>query len=91
MAQARLDENKVPTIIAVSDADGETPLLVFAKPVSHALMVEDGVAGSDLSGNIASRDQNVFTVLLAVSNADGITPTEVYVNAATNRLLVKST
>lgn len=38
MANAKRDENSVPTLIAVSSADGTTPVLVYANPTTHRLL-----------------------------------------------------
>ena len=39
MAQAKRDENYVPTLIAVSSADGITPVTLYADPTTHRLLV----------------------------------------------------
>lgn len=50
MAEAKRDGNQVPTLIAVSNADGLTPVVLYADPTTHRLLVS-AVAGSldDLS------------------------------------------
>lgn len=40
MANAKRDQNNVPTLIAVSSADGVTPVLVYANPTTHRLLTE---------------------------------------------------
>lgn len=40
MAQASRDQNNVPTLLAVSSADGVTPVPVYANPTTHALLTE---------------------------------------------------
>lgn len=40
MAQAKRDENFVPTLLAVSSADGVTPVVVYADPDTHRLLVQ---------------------------------------------------
>lgn len=40
MAQAERDENFVPTLLAVSNADGVTPVAVYADPTTHRLLVD---------------------------------------------------
>ena len=40
MANAERDENSVPTLLAVSSADGVTPIVVWADPVTHRLLCQ---------------------------------------------------
>jgi len=43
---AQRDENSVPSLLAVSSADGETPVVVWADPVTHRLLIQlVGTAG----------------------------------------------
>ena len=90
MANAKRDENSVPTLLGTLNTDGETPTLVNADPATNLIMVSNGTSGSDLSGDIADRDGNSVPVLMAVSSADGITPVAVYVDS-TGALLIDST
>jgi len=39
MANAKRDDNYVPTLIAVSNADGTTPVTLYADPTTHRLLV----------------------------------------------------
>lgn len=39
MAQASRDQNNVPTLLAASNADGITPVRVYADPTTHRLLV----------------------------------------------------
>jgi hypothetical protein len=50
MGNAKRDDNYVPTLIAVSNADGVTPVTLYADPTTHRLLVS-ATAGSldDLS------------------------------------------
>lgn len=91
MADAYRDGNRVPALIAVSDADGSTLVAIKADPTAHTLNVSDGTTGSDLSGDDALRDSNRITGLLAVSDADGETPVPVYADPSTGALLIDST
>lgn len=43
MAQASRDQNFVTTLLGVSSTDGSTPIVVYADPVTHRLLVD--VAG----------------------------------------------
>lgn len=42
MADAYRDQNNVPTLIASSSADGQTPIRLWADPVTHRLLVDSG-------------------------------------------------
>ncbi|PIY62259.1 hypothetical protein COY93_03510, partial [Candidatus Uhrbacteria bacterium CG_4_10_14_0_8_um_filter_58_22] len=53
MAQAKRDSNQVPTLIAVSNADGITPVVLYADPTTHRLLVS---ATSALSGATTALD-----------------------------------
>lgn len=90
MGRALHDNNRVPTVICLSSADGVTPIAVTADAAAHYINVSDGTTGSDLSGDNAGRDVNRITTWLAVSEIDGITPVPIYADASGN-LLVDST
>jgi hypothetical protein len=49
MADAPRDGNNVPTLLAASSADGETPIAVYADPDTHRLLVQLA-AGSSGTG-----------------------------------------
>lgn len=86
--QASRDENNIPTLIGVSEMDGETILKVAANPTTHRLLVNINTTGSDMGReNPAYRDENNVPVLMGVSEVDGITPVMIYVDNA-GRLLV---
>lgn len=91
MAQAVKDANMVATLLLTSNADGETPLRAYAEPSAHEWIMQDGITGSDLSDDIASRDQNGETVLMCVSEDDGETPVAIYGDSVTHNTLVDST
>ena len=90
MANAKFDQNNIPTILGLSSSDGTTTINPTATPGTHVLDVSDGTTGSDLSGDQALRDQNYNVCMLGVSNADGITPVPIYITAG-GSLLIKST
>ncbi len=46
---ASRDENNVPALLAVSSADGKTPVRLYADPVTHRLLVQLA-AGSSGTG-----------------------------------------
>lgn len=91
MANAKLDENSIPTILLTSSADGVTPIRLTADPVTHGVTVDDNTTGSDLSGDIAASDDNNIPVFMALSSVDGVTPVAVYGDPATGAILIDST
>lgn len=91
MANAAIDANNVPTLIAASNADGSTPVRIKVDPTTHGVLVSDGSTGSDLSGDIAPRDANSVPCMMGVSSADGVTPVPIYADPTTGELLTKST
>ena len=90
MSEAVRDENRVKSLLATSNVDGITPVLVKVDPVSGALIASNASTGDDLSGSIASRDSNRVAVLLGVSSDDGETPVPVYADPNTGALLIDS-
>ena len=90
MTQASRDENHVPTLLGVSNADGVTPMKIYANPTTHAIVANNALTGSDLSGDVDVRDENRVVAFLAVSAVDGVTPVAVYVDSATNALLIRT-
>jgi len=40
MANAQRDQNSVPTLLGVSNADGSTPIAIYADPTTHRLLVD---------------------------------------------------
>ncbi len=90
MTNAKRDENGVPTRLATSNADGITPLSIQINATTHGVVVDDGIGGSDLSGDIASRDENSVPVMMAVSSVDGVTPVALYIDSVTGKLLTNS-
>lgn len=89
MANAKIDDNNVKTILGTSSVDG-TPVLIKAKESNGALYVETGSSGTGAS-DVASRDDDFNPVLLAVSSVDGITPVTVSANPTTGAILIQTT
>ena len=85
MAQAKRDSNQVPTLIAVSNADGITPVVLYADPTTHRLLVSDGATGSDFGNDWAARDDNVKTTATATDANGTIIP--LYVDSEGNLLI----
>jgi hypothetical protein len=48
MANARRDENSIPTLLGVSSVDGVTPIVVYVDPVTHRVLT-DAVTSSPLT------------------------------------------
>ena len=90
MANAKRDQNHVPTLLAASDADGTTTLPVYANEVSHSLSADNSIGGTDLSDEPAKRDQNRVPILMAVSAVDGVTPVPIYATSVGNQLLIRT-
>ncbi len=89
MSNAQRDENHISTMIALSNADGETILPLYADVTDNGLIVSDDLGGADAGGTNAGKDENHVSTLMAVSAVDGVTPVPLYVNAADNALLVR--
>lgn len=66
MAQAPRDENRIATLLGTSNADGTTPITVYADPITHRLLVDASGAGSTVTMEVPSgtvdASNNVFTV-----------------------------
>lgn len=90
MTNAKRDNNMVPAITGLSDADGITILRVYADPNTHGLIIDDNTTGSGPARNDAVRDENSDAGLIAVSSADGKTPVPLYIKSTTNGLSVNS-
>lgn len=90
MTDAPRDNNQIPVILGTSNVDGSTPVPVKVNSGTHAILIDDGSGGSDLSDDIADRDNNGIPVLMGVSSADGVTPVAIYADPTTGELLVKS-
>lgn len=89
MAEAKRDENHVPTMIGVSKNDGATVLPIYADAADHRIIVSDGLAGADLGPLNAKKDENRVSTLMAVSAVDGVTPVPLYVDPTDNSLLIR--
>lgn len=89
MANAPIDQNYVPSILAVLSTDGATVTPVAADPVTRALSVSDGTTGSDLGPDRALRDDNYVTTMTALSSVDGTSLVALYADAD-GRLLIQS-
>jgi hypothetical protein len=97
---AERDENNVPTLIAVSNANGTTINRVEVTS-GHRLHVSDGSTGTDHGTPNANRDENNVPCLMGVSSINhtdgngyvyvqGVTPVAVYTDGS-GALLIQST
>lgn len=66
MADAKRDDNFVPTLLAVSSVDGVTPVTVYANPITHRLLV-DVPAGSGTVTDVSVVSANGFAGTVATS------------------------
>lgn len=89
MTNAKRDNNRNPTLLGVSNSDGNTTSKVLVDPSTHQMKVTDGTTGTNAGGSRSSRDSNGQTALIATST-DGITPVSLYIDS-TGGILVKST
>lgn len=87
MAQAKRDNNSIPTIIAALNTDGETPINVTIDPTTHVIDVDDDTTGSDIGSDEGRRDDNVVVGMLAVSESDGTTPVPLWADSSGNLLI----
>jgi hypothetical protein len=71
MATSYHDSDHVPVLMAVSSADGKTPVIVWADPVTHRLLTTAAGGGTmtkyDVSGTINSSNKT-FTIPVAVTS-----------------------
>ena len=83
MANAKRDDNYVPTLIAVSNADGVTPVTLYADPTTHRLLVSatagtlddlsDVVITSGAQGDILYHNGTNWVNLVAGTNGQFLT------------------
>lgn len=75
MADAKRDNNQVPTLIAVSSADGITPVVLWADPITHRLLTSaTGGVGTVTSVAVVTA-QGVSGVVANPTTAASITLT----------------
>lgn len=78
MANAKRDENHVPTMTAILNTDGVTVVNIVANPTTHALVFMPNGPDADNGPVNAKKDDNFVSTLLGVSSADGVTPVPIY-------------
>lgn len=67
MAQAARDQNTIPTLLGVSNADGTTPVTIYADPTTHRLLVSFTGAGSGTVTDVSVVSANGFAGTVATS------------------------
>jgi hypothetical protein len=90
MANAKHDENHVPTMTGVLNSDGKTPINILITESNHRLNVSEGISGTDNGPTNAKHDENHVPTLIAVSSVDGVTPVVVYADSNGKLLVTKS-
>lgn len=95
MAQASRDQNRVTTLLAVSSADGTTPVVLWADPVTHRLLVDIASGGGTVTSvsvvtanGISGSVSNPTTTPAITLTLGNITPTGVNVSGLTASQLV---
>lgn len=57
--QAPRDENRIPTLLGVSNVDTSTPVTLFADPVTHRLLVDLPTGTGDVAGPGSATDNAI--------------------------------
>lgn len=92
MANAGIDQNNRPTLIAASLDDGQTIVPITANPTNHGITVDDNTTGSDNgnNGGNAQLDENGFPVATALASDGSGQIVELYGDPLTGALLINS-
>lgn len=90
MANAKIDDNNVPTILGTLQSDGRTLINLKINPTNGAVKYDDGTTGTASTRTTAGRDENNKTAWIGVSSADNFTPVPVAFDSSGN-ILMKST
>lgn len=67
MANAKRDENSVPTLIGVSNVDGSTPVTVYADPTTHRLLIDMSGGGTGTVTSVSVVTANGFAGTVATA------------------------
>lgn len=59
MSDAKRDQNSITTLLAVSNVDGETPVVLWADPTTHRLLVDLPAGAGDVSGPGSATDNAI--------------------------------
>ena len=71
MAEAKRDQNYVPSLLGVSNADGVTPVAIYADPTTHRLLVDLPGGGGGTVETVAVATANGFA---GASDGDPVDP-----------------
>lgn len=73
MANAYRDQNNIPTLIAASNVDGQTPVRLWADPVTHRLLVDSNGGGggsttfyTETPSGVINGSNTVYTTVNAI-------------------------
>lgn len=95
MAQASRDQNRVTSLLAVSSADGTTPVVLWADPVTHRLLVDIASGGGTVTSvsvvtanGISGTVANATTTPAITLSLGNITPTGVNISGLTASQIV---
>lgn len=72
MANAKRDDNYIPTLLAVSNVDGTTPVPLYADPVTHRLLVTVSMTFLDLTDTPSSYSGQSGKVPAVKGTEDGL-------------------
>jgi len=81
MAQASRDQNRIPTLLAVSSVDGVTPVTVYADPVTHRLLIDSASGGSGTVTSVSVVSANGFAGTVATETTTPAITLSTTVNA----------
>src|SRR6185312_3481643 len=70
--RARHDVNLNPTLVAVSSVDGETPVSLWADPVTHALPISASISGAD-GAIVDGSNATIRATVLSLTNSKPLT------------------
>lgn len=88
MADARRDDNNVPTWLGISCVDGVTPVRIVINPSNSGVKVDTTTVISVTPAYVGSRDSNQVPVKYGVSDADGSVMLPIYVEPTTGAVLI---
>lgn len=70
MANAKRDNNRVTTLLGVSNSDGITPVVIYADPVTHRLLVDIPSANKYTDVFTSTNLQTTFTATHTPTDTD---------------------
>lgn len=87
MANAKIDENGVKTILGTLQSDGVTPILLKMNTLDGSAKAVDGTTGTASTRVNTVRDENNHPAWIGVSSVDGKTPVPVAFDSNGNILI----